>query len=75
MSFSLIRERTDLTEKHPVQQIGISSVTRCRCGQTWKIQMMRGKPGLPGCVRCSCDRELISWSGTVVFNASRVVVD
>jgi hypothetical protein len=31
--------------------------------------MERGETGQHGCIRCSCNAELISWSGTVMFNA------
>lgn len=44
-------------------------VTRCRCGRLWNLMMERGQSGNPGCVRCSCEAELVSWSGTIIFNA------
>ena len=44
-------------------------VTRCSCGRLWNLTIERGQSGNPGCVRCSCEQELVCWSGTVVFNA------
>ncbi len=44
-------------------------VTCCSCGRLWNLTIDRGQPGSPGCVRCSCEAELVSWSGTIVFNA------
>ena len=44
-------------------------VTRCSCGRLWNLMIERGQPGTPGCVRCSCEAELVSWSGTIVFSA------
>ena len=44
-------------------------VARCHCGRNWNVVMSRGEAGQPGCVRCSCDAELVSWSGTVIFSA------
>jgi hypothetical protein len=43
--------------------------TRCACGRTWNVTMERGESGQHGCIRCTCNAELISWSGTVLFNA------
>jgi hypothetical protein len=50
-------------------------VTQCRCGRLWNVTMERGESGQPGCVRCDCDAELVSWSGTVIFNAVPVNPD
>ena len=44
-------------------------VKRCRCGRNWNVVMERGQSGHHGCIRCSCDAELVSWCGTVMFNA------
>jgi hypothetical protein len=51
----------------PVPSAGF--VSRCHCGRLWNLILERGHPGNPGCVRCSCQRELVSWSGTIIFNA------
>jgi hypothetical protein len=50
-------------------------VTQCRCGRLWNVTRERGASGQPGCIHCECDAELISWSGTVVFNAVPVNPD
>jgi hypothetical protein len=57
----------------PQTQAGF--ITRCQCGRAWNMTMKRGESGHPGCVRCSCQAELISWSGTVIFHAAPVDVD
>lgn len=61
--------RIDSVE-HPLPECPSAQfVTRCGCGRVWKLTMERGQSGSPGCMRCSCEAELVSWSGTVVFNA------
>jgi hypothetical protein len=56
-------------------QIGVADpsnarfVTRCRCGRLWAVKMGRGESGNAGCLRCSCEAEIVSWSGTVIFSA------
>jgi hypothetical protein len=54
------------------QPLNASFITRCRCGRIWNVTMGRGESGNPGCVRCSCEAEIVSWSGTVIFNAVAV---
>jgi hypothetical protein len=44
-------------------------VKHCRCGRNWNVVMERGRPDHHGCLRCSCNEELVAWSGTVMFNA------
>jgi hypothetical protein len=50
-------------------------ITRCRCGRLWNVIMERGAAGHAGCIRCSCEAELVSWSGNVTFNAIRIDAD
>ncbi len=50
-------------------------ITRCQCGRLWNMTVQRGESGHPGCVRCSCQAELVSWSGTVIFNAVPADID
>lgn len=59
----------------PIQAPISSFLKHCRCGRTWNVVMERGNPNESGCVRCSCDAELMSWSGMVVFNAFPADVD
>ncbi|HEY2384016.1 MAG TPA: hypothetical protein VGK48_22810 [Terriglobia bacterium] len=58
-----------LVETLIIPSTGSSITTCCRCGRTWNVVMERVKPGTPGCLRCICDTELISWSGSVIFSA------
>jgi hypothetical protein len=50
-------------------------VTQCRCGRMWNVSMQRGGSGQSGCIRCECGAELVSWSGSVIFNAIPVNPD
>ncbi len=50
-------------------------VTHCRCGRLWTVTMGRGESGNAGCLRCSCEAEIVSWSGTVIFSAIPVDAD
>ena len=58
---------TEVLEQVPPANAGF--VTQCRCGRLWNVTMERGTSGIPGCVRCECHAELVSWSGTVIFSA------
>ncbi len=61
--------RVAAVEPEIIQSLNTPFVKRCRCGRNWNVTMERGESGQAGCVRCLCDAELVSWSGTVVFNA------
>ena len=63
------------TIEHACSQSNARFMTRCQCGRLWNMTMERGESGHAGCVRCSCQAELVSWSGTVIFNAAPVDVD
>lgn len=67
--------RVEAAEPEIVPSPSEPFVTRCRCGRIWNVTMERGESGQPGCVRCSCEAELVSWSGTVAFNAVPVNPD
>jgi hypothetical protein len=53
----------------PSQPLNTSFITHCECGRIWNVTMERGESGNPGCVRCACQAEIVSWSGTIIFNA------
>jgi hypothetical protein len=65
----------DLEIRPLSQSLSASFITRCRCGLIWNVTMERGETGNPGCVRCFCEAEIISWSGTIIFNAVPVEAD
>jgi hypothetical protein len=52
-----------------LQSVSAPFTARCTCGRAWNVTMERGESGQHGCIRCTCNAELISWSGTVVFSA------
>jgi hypothetical protein len=54
---------------------GSPFVARCRCGRLWTVTMERGESGNAGCLRCSCQAEIVSWSGTVIFSGIPADVD
>jgi hypothetical protein len=58
-----------------VESTGAKFITRCRCGRRWNVTMERGKPGHAGFVKCSCEAEIVAWSGTVVFRAVPIDAD
>ncbi len=60
---------TERPQDTPPPDPSAQFLTRCHCGRLWNLMLERGQPGNPGCVRCSCERELVSWSGTIIFNA------
>lgn len=69
MSVSLngIAEARELSLAHDTN---FPFVTRCQCGREWNVCKERGEAGRAGCIRCICEAELVSWSGTVAFTAA-----
>ena len=67
--------RVDTAEDALGHSASAPFITQCGCGRIWNVTMTRGEAGNPGCVRCSCEAELVSWSGTVIFNAVPVDLD